>query len=214
MLSSHCIVIADNGPEYDSSTTTIPGPGPLTYNATTGHLSVYSVQATAHFLADVEALITIANATGRTSVISRLAERATIATAALNEHLWDDVAGIYTNALFNGSFYPRRSPTAFYPLIAGVASDTQAARCMDFLTSPEYFCVTKDHRGPPNTTRAVHYYSPRTNGSILCGSEECMRNATDSGEFYWGRVEALLWAADNSSLPPGALPLSTWRNAV
>lgn len=38
-------------------------------------------------------------------------------------HLWDNSSGIFVNLFPNGTFYPRVSPTSFYPLqVNGVCS--------------------------------------------------------------------------------------------
>jgi hypothetical protein len=135
--------------------------------------------------------------------------------SALNEHLWDGTASAYTNAFFNGSYYPRRSPTMFYPLMSGVASDAQVeATVLTFLTSPEHFCVTTSHRGPPNTTLGVHYFVPATNGSLFCGTDACNQDQVSKGAT-WLRVEALPWAADaGADAPSGALPLQQYYEAA
>lgn len=197
----------DNGPEYDTP--------PLSYNLTTGHLDVYSVQTTSHFLAEVEALIKIANATGRSSVIPLLSSRFNQTATALNLYLWDQEEGIYTNRMFNGSFYPRRSPTAFYPLLSGAASDVQADKMMSFLTSPEFFCVNSTNRGPLNSSMLVHYYSRKTNGSILCASEDCLQESVRRGDFYWGRIEALVFSLDaGSAAPLNPVVLTQWLDPI
>ena len=194
----------DNGPEYDTP--------PLIYNQSTGHLEVYSVQTSSHYLADIEALIKIANATDRTSFIPLLTDRFTQTANALNEYLWDPISKIYTNRMFNGTFYPRRSPTAFYPLISGVASDKQADSMMSYLTSPEFFCVNNTNRGPINTSMLIHYYSRKTNGSILCITEECLIESVNFGEFYWGRVEAMVWVNKDSVSVSNLVTLNQFYN--
>ena len=132
------------------------------------HLNVcYALQITSHFLADAEALAQIANATGRGSVVPGILSRFNASFSALNEHLWEEGAGVYTNKLFNGSFYPRRSPTLFYPMMSGAASDAQVETMMEMLVSPAGFCVTNTHRGPLNTSLGVHYFSAKTNGRCV-----------------------------------------------
>jgi hypothetical protein len=117
--------------------------------------------------------------------------------------------------MFNGTFYPRRSPTAFYPLISGAASDSQADKMMSFLTSPEFFCVNNTNRGPINSSMLIHYFSQKTNGSLLCVTEDCLQDSVTLGEFYWKRVEALVYSLDagssSSLLQP--ITLTQWFNA-
>jgi neutral trehalase len=64
----------------------------------------------------------------------------------MNEHLWDDSLGIYSNKLsFNDTFYPRISPTSFYPLQSGAASDAQAAAmATKWLMNETRFCVAPE----------------------------------------------------------------------
>jgi len=61
-------------------------------------------------------------------------------SAGIREHLWDNESGIFVNrysTVNNGSFYRRISPTSFYPMQAGIA--TEVRRCCHTLPSKE--CV-------------------------------------------------------------------------
>ena len=44
---------------------------------------------------------------------------------------------------FPDTLYPRISPTSFYPLMAGAATDEQAGRMVrEWLLSPRHFCIS------------------------------------------------------------------------
>ena len=50
------------------------------------------------------------------------------ASAAVQGNLWSEELGIFANKFSqNGTFYPRISPKSFYPMLAGIATDAQAA---------------------------------------------------------------------------------------
>ena len=62
----------------------------------------------------------------------------------VNESLWDNASQLYINKISTSlAFYPRLSPTSFYPLLAGIASDEQALAMMEHLTNTSEFCVNK-----------------------------------------------------------------------
>ncbi len=61
----------------------------------------------------------------------------------LNE-LWDDSMNIFVNKFSrNNTFYPRISPTSFYPLMSGEVSVKQVEMMVNnYLLSPDYFCIS------------------------------------------------------------------------
>jgi putative isomerase len=61
--------------------------------------------------------------------------------------------GVFVNKFSkNATFYRRISPTSFYPMLAGIATEAQAERMMGVLTSPEHFSVSEGGAG--NTDNA------------------------------------------------------------
>ena len=78
----------DNFPGYDGPDKDSQGPGPVVYNNVTHHMELYDVGMTALFLSDTEALITLANATGRSDVIPALQARFQAVNRSLNANLW------------------------------------------------------------------------------------------------------------------------------
>lgn len=113
-------------------------------------MSLYDVGMTALYLSDTEALISLANARNRADVVPELQNRFARISAALNAHLWDNATGLYTNVLFNGSFYPRYAPTSLFPLISGAASAEQATATMAFAASPNGFCLNTSYTPDPS----------------------------------------------------------------
>ena len=61
----------------------------------------------------------------------------------INSKLWNENDGIYENRFWNGEFSPRLSPTSFYPMFAGVATQRQAERMVkEHLLNPKEFWGT------------------------------------------------------------------------
>lgn len=116
-------------------------------------MTLYDVGMTALYLSDTEALITLANARNRTDVVPQLQARFQRISAALNQYLWDNSTGLYTNVLYNGSFYARYAPTSLFPLISGAASEAQAVSTMAFAASPDGFCLNTSYT--PDLSAAV-----------------------------------------------------------
>eukprot|EP01052_Picozoa_sp_SAG31_P040156 SAG31_NODE_5747_length_2347_cov_1.929270_3_plen_93_part_00 len=75
---------------------------------------------------ELAALGTLASELGRTEDAQLLTQRRQSLGALIKTHMWQPHASTYSNLLLNGSAYLRISPTSFYPLLAGLASDTQA----------------------------------------------------------------------------------------
>src|SRR5262249_2323892 len=58
----------------------------------------------------------------------------------INTALWNEKDGIFENRFWNGAFSPRLSPTCFYPLFAGIATQKQAERMVkEHLLNPKEF---------------------------------------------------------------------------
>lgn len=109
--------------------------------------------------------------------------------AALNEHLWDVDAGVYSNVLFNGSVIPRTSPTTFFPLLSGSASDAQALALVAELASPAGFCYNASHTPDPDADMIVQW-SGRGGRTAACVTLNCTRDAIDAG-YGFERIEAV-----------------------
>jgi neutral trehalase len=82
------------------------------------------------FIADCRSLSDIATILGKTDDARELTERAEKYSKKL-QTMWDDQFGLFLNRdLVTGKPSYRLSPTLFYPLLANVASQTQASRMM------------------------------------------------------------------------------------
>ncbi len=120
----------DNSPMYDSAT----------YDPATHQLAFADVGLMGMYIADCDALATIANILGKTPEAEELHRRAARYRASLAT-LWDPKTGIFLNKdLRTGQFSHRLSPTNFYPLLARAATPEQAQRMVDeHLLNPKEF---------------------------------------------------------------------------
>lgn len=134
----------DNSPMYDGEffqkNCTTDGPNMV------GQMKLYDVGMSSMFAADARALSYLArNVLKDDTLAEKLDKRASEQSELIREHLWHEDDGVFTNLFWNGSFYPRRSPTSFYPLMARASSDENAERMIqDWLLSPKHFCISPD----------------------------------------------------------------------
>jgi putative isomerase len=106
----------DNSPMYDDTV----------YNPTTHQLAFADVGLMSLYIADCDALATIADTLGEVAAAKEVRQRAERYRAKLAT-LWNPEAGIFLNKdLHTGQFSPRLSPTNFYPLLAKAATPQQA----------------------------------------------------------------------------------------
>jgi hypothetical protein len=96
------------------------------------------------FVAEADALATLAEAVNRGSDALALTARANAVRAQISAQLWDDARGIFANRfLLNGSLSARISPTSFYALLARAATDAQAARvATEWALNASRFCLS------------------------------------------------------------------------
>ena len=120
----------DNSPMYDDTF----------YNPTTHELEFADVGLMSLYIADCDALATMADTLGEAPAAGELRQRAARYRAKLAT-LWNPEAGIFLNKdLHTGKFSPRLSPTNFYPLLAKAASPQQARQMIqDHLLNPKEF---------------------------------------------------------------------------
>jgi putative isomerase len=120
----------DNSPMYDDTT----------YNAATHTLEFADVGLMSMYIADCDALATVADDLGEAAAAGEIRERATRYRARLAT-LWDEDAGIFLNKdLHTGQFSSRLSPTNFYPLLAKAATPQQAeVMIKNHLLNPKEF---------------------------------------------------------------------------
>jgi len=106
----------DNSPMYDATT----------YDPQTHLLEYADVGLMSMYIADCDALATMAETLGKPSEAKELKDRAARYRAKLAT-LWDAKTGIFLNKdLHTGEFNLRLSPTNFYPMLAHAATPEQA----------------------------------------------------------------------------------------
>jgi len=94
------------------------------------------------YISDCQSLSEIAGELGKTEIEKELSERAEKYSGKLKT-LWNDKFGLYLNKdLVTGKFSYRLSPTLFYPLLAKVPTQEQAARMIN-----EHFYNPKEFWG-------------------------------------------------------------------
>ena len=129
----------DNSPMYD---------GEFFDTYTTHLMQLADVGMSSMVAQEAYALSKLAAAIGRPEG-PMLKARGDALSAAIAKHLWMAHDGIFTNLFANGTFYPRRSPTSFYAMQAGAATDAQATTMMN----SSHFCIAKggDFKGNSDT---------------------------------------------------------------
>ena len=248
----------DNSPMYD-----LEGPSFAGYqfkdfdNETTHHMSLYDVGMTALYLSDTEALIALAEVAARPDVVPELQARFSRVQTAMNAHMWDAEAGMYSNVsargrrhqcgrgerararlcaacsaarappapfpppsnlpssraaqvLYNGSFYRRWSPTSFFPLISGSASDAQAEALAASLASPLGFCFNASHTPMDDAAMIVNWWDG-AHDNAECLTDECTRVQVDT-RYSFIQVAAVA-RLPSAGPAPGLVPLATWFSA-
>ncbi len=120
----------DNSPMYDNTT----------YNPKTHLLEFADVGLMSMYIADCDALATIADVLHRTSDATLLRDRSTRYGRKL-QTLWNPETGIFLNKdLHTGQFSHRLSPTNFYPLLSRSATPAQAKTMISrHLLNPKEF---------------------------------------------------------------------------
>ena len=120
----------DNSPMYDTAV----------YDSKSHHLLMADVGLLGMYIADCDALATIAETLGKGSEASELRGRSSRYRAALLT-LWNERMGMFLNKdLRTGEFSTRLSPTNFYPLLARAATPAQAGRMInEHLLNPKEF---------------------------------------------------------------------------
>ena len=89
-------------------------------------LQLADMQSTSLFVLDAESIVALAIAVNRTEVVPRLRARAAQMKAQLAK-AWDNQTESFLDIYpATGEFSDKLTPTAFYPLFAGAATDQQA----------------------------------------------------------------------------------------
>ena len=75
----------------------------------------------------------------------------------INNVLWDDARGIYSNRHWDGEFATEISPTSFYPMIAEIPNKKQAKKLVASLTDENLFW---GKYVLPSIAKNSRYYAP------------------------------------------------------
>ena len=125
---------------YESGMDDSPMYEDVPFNRERNVLELQDVGLTSLYIADCRALAEMARLLGRAAEAAELEARADAFGAALDT-LWSEERGYYLNYRTDlGRPSERRSPTLFYPLLAGVASEARAGRLIrEHLLNPGEF---------------------------------------------------------------------------
>lgn len=120
----------DNSPMYDDATL-----DPASHRIAQADVGLMGM-----YIADCDALATIAETLGKTAEANELHKRSDAYRRSLAT-LWDPASGIFLNKnLTTGAFSHRISPTNFYPMLAKAATPEQAQRMVkEHLLNPDEF---------------------------------------------------------------------------
>ena len=119
-------------------------------------MPLYDVGMTSLLVSEAESLAELALVAfdpPRTEDAAMLHARCDDMRSRMREHLWHPDLHTFSNKFStNGSFYPRISPTSFFPLFARAPTDEQAkAMATEWLMSPKRFCVSPTGDGAGNS---------------------------------------------------------------
>lgn len=108
-----------------------------------------------------ESLVEMARALGRDEEASALQEEREQLKRLINERLWDETRGIYANRLWSGEFGETITPTSFYALTSGVATQDRAKSVIkNWILNTEHFGVDYP---VPSVDAADPHYNPDGN---------------------------------------------------
>jgi Trehalase len=120
----------DDSPMYDD----------VTYNPNTYTMELDDVGLNSLYALDSECMAKIAAILGYEDDSQRFAADYERIGKLVRQYLWNEQDGIFENRYWDGRFSNRISPTTFYPMIAGIATEEQARRMVrEHLTNPNEF---------------------------------------------------------------------------
>ncbi len=120
------------------------------YDPNTRSLSTFDLGLNCVVALDAEMLAKLAAVLGKTVEVEEFEAIAAGLRQRISEELWDDKRKIFANRQRSGAFVKSLSPTSFYPLLCGAASDEQARHLMVHLQDDSLFA---GEFGLPNATR-------------------------------------------------------------
>ena len=238
----------DNSPMYDAADGSSDNKsGIVIYNTTLHKMMLYDVGMTANLASDMLALASLgkswngnrttppppafANVSARVKVLQ---ERAAELVTATEDRLWSEEVGAYVNLLpgkvygkADDFFYPRVTPTSFYPLMTGGPSAARADElATKWLLSRTGFCLANGTSSfppspAPKRRDAVLLQSWREHGadqshcatdSAFCDVALCVASNGDCDAFAKRgytllRNESWAWSSSSSSSSSSAAGL-------
>ena len=165
---------------------------PAAFNAQAGRIELYDVQMSALFVSESLALQKLAAIAGTAAPISMLLEQSATMARLVNASLWDEETGIYRQRDASNQsrgLSPVLSPTAFYPMLAGIPSVVQAERMVSgHLTNASEFCVDPGAAEFESSAERCPYAIP----SISRSDPNFWDNSYWRGRI-WGPLNLLVW---------------------
>ncbi len=113
------------------------------------------VDATMQQALNARTLIQIGQALGRDEFEADLAAEFERLAVLVNEKLWDEASGFYTDRAPDGTLSPVKSIGAYWGLLAGVVPDDRAAQLIAHLSDPAQF--NRPHRVPSQPADSLGY---------------------------------------------------------
>jgi len=120
------------------------------YDPATRTLSTFDLGLNCAVALDAEMLAKLATVLGKRQDAAQFEAIAMKLRERIREELWDDQRKIFANRQRSGAFVKSLSPTSFYPLLCGAASDEQARYLIAHLKDESLFA---GEFGLPNATR-------------------------------------------------------------
>lgn len=173
----------DNSPMYDGEF----------FDNVTHHMLLYDVGMNGMVMNEIKRLIYLGKAIQKNDdIINGLQDKYNFLANATVKLLWDESMNTFVNKFStNNTFYPRISPTTFYPLLSGdenIASIKQVESMVtDYLLSPDWFCINPSF--PDNQTDSACYYGLPSiaRSDIAFKDQDYWRGLT------WGPMVQLTW---------------------
>ncbi len=110
------------------------------YDPATRTLSTFDLGLNCAVALDAEMLAKLATVLGKRQDAAQFEAIAMKLRGRIREELWDDQRKIFANRQRSGAFVKSLSPTSFYPLLCGAASDEQARYLIGHLKDERPIC--------------------------------------------------------------------------
>jgi len=167
----------DDNPAYSAGfgyeRRALPADG-IQYDFHRGTLNLTMVGQNALYVAACRAMAVLAHWLGETADEDWLRREAERVTACLRARLFDPARGYFQSRFFDGCFSPVETMDIFYPLLAGIAVDTEKDALRQALLDPRRF-------GGENVIPTVSRDDPAYGDER--GREECWR-----GNYWRGNI--------------------------